>query len=77
MSVTETKPWWQSLTQWGAILTTLCSLLLPIIGQADLAQVVVAGQVDISNALAAVGTAIGLIMVVVGRFKATKGVTIT
>jgi hypothetical protein len=48
---------------------TVCGLLLPLIGKADIAKTIQEGQVDILNALTAFGTAIGAVMTVIGRFK--------
>lgn len=71
----EKKPWYESLTVWGAALTTVFLLILPITGRADLAKVVSESQVDISNTLTAIGGIVGTILTIIGRVKATKKLT--
>lgn len=71
----ETKPWYLSMTQWGAGIVAICAVILPAIGKADLAKVVVDSQVDIANAITGIGAVIGLVLVIVGRFRATTVLT--
>lgn len=63
--MTDIKPWWQSKTLWGAIVTIASSIL-------DLAGLEL-GDADaeaLTGLLTSLGAAIGGIIAIVGRLKA-------
>jgi len=72
----ETKKWYQSLTVWGAAILTICALILPMFGQQTAAEVVQESNTDIMTILTKIGEVIGLIVVVIGRFRAKTSVTL-
>jgi presenilin-like A22 family membrane protease len=72
----DTKPWYESLTVWGAAILTLCGLVLPAVGVVDFADFLKEENVNITDILAAAGGVIGLIMNLIGRFRARTKLTI-
>lgn len=73
----KTKPWYQSLTVWGTAILTLCGLILPIMGQADLADFLQKENANILDVLAGIGGSIGAILTLIGRWRANKPLTLT
>jgi hypothetical protein len=73
----ETKPWYQSLTIWGVAILTLCGLVLPAIGQGDIADFAKEENVNIIDILAAIGGVIGSIMAIIGRWRAHKSLSVS
>lgn len=71
----DSKPWYQSLTIWGTAILTICALVLPLIGKADLANVLQAEQGNIADALAALGSLIGAVLAIIGRIRAATKIT--
>ena len=68
MSISNTKPWWQSMTIWGGI----GQLLVLMLG---LASGIAPDPADGANAASAVmeiAMGIAALATVVGRFRATK-----
>lgn len=72
-----TKPWYTSLTVAGAAVVTLSLVILPLFGRQDVAEKVQAEQEGILAILTKIGEVIGLILVVIGRLRATKELSIT
>ena len=74
MTTAEPKWWGQSLTIWGTIITGL-STVLPIIGPfigINLSGAFIAQFGDqVTHVLQALGGLIGMMMAVVGRFRAS------
>ncbi len=65
----DTKPWWQSKTIWGGVVQALVFVLgIFHVNIADLSD-------QITNGVYAVGAFIGVILVIVGRVKATKAIS--
>jgi hypothetical protein len=73
--MTESKPWYQSLTIWGGIVLGFLVVVLPLFGKADVAANVEASKTDIMSILAKIGEVIALAAVVYGRIRATAVVT--
>lgn len=67
------KPWYSSVTVWGGILAVLAptigSLLKYNFTSDDINQA--------ANALSLLGAGIGGVIAIIGRFKASKSVTLT
>jgi len=63
----DIKPWWQSKTLWGAIVT-LASATLGVL-EYDLAE---ADREALIGLLTSLGAAVGGLIAIVGRFKATN-----
>ena len=63
----DIKPWWQSRTLWGAVVT-IVSATLGLLGY-DLAE---ADREALSGALTSLGAALGGLIAIVGRLKATN-----
>ena len=63
--MTDIKPWWQSKTLWGA-LVTLCSAALGLTGL-DLGE---ADREALTGLLTSLGAAIGGIVAIFGRLRA-------
>jgi hypothetical protein len=63
--MTDIKPWWQSKTLWGAIVT-IASATLGLLGY-DLAE---ADREALTGLLTSLGAALGGLIAIVGRFKA-------
>jgi hypothetical protein len=72
----EKKKWYLSLTVWGAALLAVCVLVLPLIGKGDAAVVLEESRTDIMTILTKIGEVVGLVSVVIGRFKAKTIVTL-
>lgn len=68
----ETKPWYQSRTIWGAIIAGVAA-----IAQAAGLSISESEQTQIITAVTGAGEMFGLLVVFLGRIKATKTVTIT
>jgi hypothetical protein len=68
----ESKPFWQSLTLLGAAILTICSIILPAVGQANIAEILKQENQTFMDLFAGIGSVIGLILTIVGRFRATK-----
>ena len=64
----ETKAWYQSSAVWGGII----AVLAPIVGTFFHMTVSSQDAASLADALAGIGTAIGGILAVWGRVKATK-----
>jgi uncharacterized membrane protein len=65
----DTKPWWQSKTIWGSVVTAI-SLLMYLLG---FGQMLDAGKIDtIVNLILLLFGSGGLLTSVVGRFIANK-----
>ncbi len=73
----ETKTWWKSLTLWGATLVGVAGILLPMIGQPDVGQAIEESKLDIASLLEKVGEVIGLAIIIYGRIRARKVLTVT
>jgi len=63
----ETKPWWQSTTIRGAIV----AILGAIAGVLSITGVVSIGTPEIDLIVSSIFTAIGGVMSIIGRYKAT------
>jgi len=72
----ETKKPWHSLGEWGAVIIAVCGLVLPVFGQADFAKFLQEEQAGIIEWLSAVGVLIGSLMAFVGRWRATKKISL-
>lgn len=75
MAESDKKPWYQSLTIWGTAILTVCALILPMFGKADLANAINDEQANIADALAALGSLIGAILAIIGRLRASTKLT--
>lgn len=71
----EEKKWWQSLTLWGTAILALCGVILPVIGQADLGSFLGAEKTNIMDVLTALGSVIGSVMAIIGRWRAKTRIT--
>lgn len=71
----DNKPWYKSLTIWGTAIIALCTLMLPLIGQQEAAEALTEQQASILDVLAKIGEVIGIILAVVGRFRAKTIIT--
>jgi len=69
------KPWYTSLTLWGTGILTLCSVILPLVSQIDLADALKAEEGNILDVLAGIGATIGTILAIIGRIKAKTTLT--
>ena len=68
----DTKAWYQSRTMWGALIMGVCTIL-QILGVASIGADEQGKLTDgIVNLATAGGDIIGLILVIVGRLKATQ-----
>lgn len=66
------KPWYASKTIWGAIVlgvSTIAGLAGHAIAPDD--------QANLITAVTAIGDGVGVILTIVGRFRASKAVTLT
>ena len=65
----DLKPWYQSKTVWGALI----SIAAPLLGRAGL-EVGGAEQAEIADALTTLAGTVGGLLALYGRLTATKGV---
>jgi hypothetical protein len=65
--MTDIKPWWQSKTLWGSIVT-IVSATLGLLGY-DLAET---DREALTGLLTSLGAALGGLIAIVGRLKATN-----
>jgi hypothetical protein len=71
----DTKPWYTSLTIWGASILGFLVFILPLFGRPEAATAVEASKTDILGLLDKVGEVIALGMVIYGRFRASSKIT--
>jgi len=71
----DQKPWYQSLTVWGTGILALCSVILPLVSQVNLANALQGEEGNITDVLAGIGATIGTIMAIIGRIKAKTTLT--
>lgn len=78
--VTGTKWWGHSITIWGTIVTILSTTLpalAPVTGVDVSGQLVQDAGRHVVEAIQAVGTLVGTLMTIYGRFRATSPITLT
>jgi len=66
----DKKPWYQSMTLWGAALVTISAVILPIFGKQEVATAIQEQQTSITSILVKIGEIIGIALTVFGRVKA-------
>jgi lysozyme family protein len=77
---TDTKWWGHSITIWGTIVTILSTTLpalAPVTGVDVSGQLVQDAGRHVVEAIQAVGTLVGTLMTIYGRFRATSPITLT
>ena len=72
----ENKNIIQSLTVWGAILIGICTAVFRTMGKQAAADALQNSSTDFTALLTLAGQGIGLVMVIVGRFKAKTTLTV-
>lgn len=71
----KTKKWYKSLTYWGAAILSLCGVILPALGEVNLANFLQGEQTGILEWLTALGDLVGSALIVYGRWRATTKIT--
>ena len=71
----ETKKWYKSIGILGTALFALSALILPALGQADLAAFLQGEQAGIMEWLSAAGSVAGSALAFYGRWRATTKIT--
>lgn len=71
----DKKPWYQSITVWGAALVTISAVLLPMFGKPEIATTIQEQQTSIMEILTKIGEVVGLAVVIIGRFRAKTNLT--
>lgn len=65
----EAKQWYQSKTVWGAVIAMAAPLLKHVGVEMGLAE-----QADLADALATLASALGGVLAIYGRVKATRSI---
>lgn len=72
----EGKPFWQSKTLWGLLLMVL-GFVLPMLGVTVPENMQEDVLADVMGMMPAISKVVGGVLVIIGRFKATKKLTLT
>jgi hypothetical protein len=71
----DSKPWYESLTEWGIIALGIFALALPIFGKADYATFLQEEQAGVIEWIGLLGSLISGAVAFYGRFRAVTKLT--